>query len=115
MDDLVAAIATDCGLDTDTARTVAVVILKFLESAGPADQTRALIDALPGAREAMAANAAGSSPGLLGAFSDLSAAGLGTEQIQTAARSFGTFARGQAGDEAVDAVVSSIPGLGPFV
>lgn len=115
MDELVAKIAAATGVDPETARKAAIIILKFLVKEGPADKVGLLVDALPGAREAMAANPLGGSSGIMGAFNDLTAAGLGMGDIQGAARTFGEFAREKAGNAAVDAVVGAIPGLGQFV
>ncbi|MCP4385880.1 MAG: hypothetical protein GY798_31470 [Hyphomicrobiales bacterium] len=115
MDELTTNIASGCGIDPETARTVATIILKFVADAGPADASDRLVDALPGAREAMAASPAGGGSGLIGAFNDLSSAGLSIEQIQVAARSLGDVARDRVGEETVDAIVASVPGLGPFV
>ena len=115
MDELTAKIAAQCGVDMETARTAAIIILKFIAGAGPPDATQRLIEALPGAREEMAASSAGGGIGLIGTFNDLSAAGLSIEQIQAAAHSLGDVARDKVGGETVDAIIGSVPGLGPFV
>lgn len=115
MDELVAKIAAECGVDPDTARTVAIILLKFVAEAAPAETSAKLIDALPGASGAMATSNAGGESSLIGVFNDLTGTGLGTEQIQAAAHSLGDVGREKAGKETVDAIVASVPGLGPFV
>jgi hypothetical protein len=115
MDELAATIASQCGIDQETAHTVAIIILKFIASAGPPDATDKLISALPGAHEAMAASPTGGGSGLIGVFNDLSGAGLSIEQIQVAAHSLGDVARNKVGKETVDAIIASVPGIGPFV
>jgi hypothetical protein len=115
MDELVAQISASTGVDAAVARSAAVIILKFLMREGPGDKVGILVDALPGAREAIAASPAGGSSGIMGAFNDLTAAGLGMGDIQGVAHAFGDFARGKAGADTVDDVVGAIPGLSQFV
>jgi hypothetical protein len=114
MEELVARIAADTGLDPVIARKAATIILRFLASDGPADKVGPLVDALPGAGE-IVKSAGGASGGIMGAFNDLTAAGLGMGEIQGAARAFVDFAREKAGAQTVNAIVSGIPGLSQFV
>jgi hypothetical protein len=115
MDELVAKVADDAGVDKAVARNAVIIVLKFLLREGPTDKVSAVIEVLPGAREAIATSDAGGSAGVMGAFNDLSAAGLGMTEMQVAARSFGAFAREKAGAETIDDIVASVPGLGSFV
>ena len=115
MDELVTRISTSTGVDPAVARKAVVIILKFLLAEGPPDKVAFLVDALPGAREAVAGARNGGSNGIMGVFNDLTAAGLGMGDIQGVARVFGTFAREKAGDTAVNDVVGAIPGLSQFV
>ena len=115
MDELVAQISASTGVDAAVARRAAVIILRFLMTEGPTDKVGILVDALPGAREAIAASPAGGSSGIMGAFNDLTAAGLGMGDIQGVAQDFGGFARYKAGADTVDDVVGAIPGLSQFV
>lgn len=115
MDELIAKIVADTGVDPAVARTSVIVILKFLRHEGPTDKVDALIAMLPGAHEAMAASDAGGSAGIMGIFNDLTAAGLGMAQMQSVGRSFGRFARGKAGDEAINEIVAAVPGLSQVV
>lgn len=115
MDELVAKVAADAGIHPAIARDAVIIILKFLMHDGPSDKVSTVLDALPGAREAIAASDVGGSAGVMGAFNDLSAAGLGMDQMQTAAQSFGAFAREKAGAQTIDDIVAAVPDLGPFV
>ena len=90
------------------------IILKFLASAGGGDKIQALIDALPGAKDAVAA-APTVSGGVMGAFSALTGAGLGMGEVQSVTKEFVGFAKSKIGGPAVDEVVGSIPGLSQFV
>lgn len=114
MEELVAHIAASTGLDPVIARKAATIILRFLATDGPADKVSALIDALPGASDVVKSGS-GSSGGIMGAFNDLTGAGLGMGEIQGAARSFVDFAREKAGAATVDRIVAGIPGLGQFI
>lgn len=115
MDELVAQISASTGVDPAVARRAAVIILTFLMKEGPNDKVGLLVDALPGARQAIAASPAGDNSGIMGAFNDLTAAGLGMGDIQGVAHAFGDFARSKAGADTVDDVVGAIPGLSQFV
>jgi hypothetical protein len=115
MDELVAKVVADTGVDAAVARKAVLIILRFLLREGPADKMGKLVDALPGTREAMEASEAGGTAGLMGVFNDLTAAGLGMSQIQAVAHSFGAFAREKADAETVNQIVASVPGLSQFV
>jgi hypothetical protein len=114
MDDLVQRIAASTGVAPDMARRAVIIILKFLQSSG-GEKAGALVDAIPGAREAMAASTAGGSAGVMGVFNDLTGVGLGMSQVGSVAKAFGAYAREKAGADTVDQVVRSIPGLSQFV
>ena len=115
MDELVQKVAASTGVDPSVARKSVIIILKFLMNEGPADKVGSLIDAIPGAREAVAGSTLGGSSGVMGVFNDLTGAGLGMGDIQGVAKSFGAYAREKAGAANVDAVVNAIPGLSQFV
>ena len=56
MDELVAKIVADTGVEPAVAREAVIIILKFLRHEGPPEKAAKLVDALPGAREAMEAS-----------------------------------------------------------
>ena len=114
MDELVSQIATNLGIDPGVARKAAIIILKFLAKEAPADKVQALVDAIPGAKEAMAAGPAVSGGGIMGIFGDLTGAGLGMGEIQGLAKEFLGYARAKVGAQTVNSVVGSIPGLSQF-
>ncbi len=115
MDELIAKIVADTGVKPAVARDSVIIILKFLRLEGPPEKAAQLIDALPGAREAIETSSIGGTAGLMGAFNDLSAAGLGMTKMQAVAESFGEYAREKAGADTVNEIVASVPGLGQFV
>jgi hypothetical protein len=114
MDELVAQIATNVGVDAAVARKSVAIILKFLLNDGPKEKVEALIAALPGAKEAVAA-APAVGGGVMGAFGALTGAGLGMGEVQGVTREFVGFAKSKIGGPAVDEVIGGIPGLSQFV
>jgi hypothetical protein len=114
MDELIAEIAANTGVEPAIARNALAIIIGFLAREGPTGHAQTLIDGLPGARE-LAGEAAGGSAGIMGVFNDLTRAGLGLGAIQGVTREFVAYARGEVGDRAVDEVISGIPGLSQFV
>jgi hypothetical protein len=114
MDELVAQIVSNTGVDPTVARRAVAIILKFLLTEGPQGKVKELISALPGAAEAVS-SAPAMGPGIMGAFGALTSAGLGMGEVQSVTREFVVFARSKIGAQAVDEVVGSIPGLSQFV
>jgi hypothetical protein len=123
MDELIARLVTNVGLDRDAAEKAVAIILAFLKKEGPPEKVQALIDALPGAEELMESqeglDASGGGmfamSGIMGAGTKMMAAGLTMTQVQGVARETLRFAREKAGDEAVGEVVGAIPGLDQFI
>lgn len=114
MDELVRRIVANVGLDATLAHKAVGIILAFLAQEGPADKVDPLLDAMPGAREAVQAEGPVSG-GVMGAGMKLMGAGLGMGQIQSVVREVIGFAREKAGSDTVDALVGSVPGLGQYV
>ncbi|WP_067338980.1 hypothetical protein [Stappia indica] len=129
MDELIGRIAAAAGISEDLARQAIGIILKFLERDGPPDAVAQILATLPGASQLMAEQGGGSGGGLLGslagklggsigggmgamaALNELTNAGLDMGEVQTVTRELVQVARERAGDDVVDRVVSSIPGL----
>ena len=55
MNELIGRIVANVGIDADAASKAVGMMLGFLQSEGPADKVSAMIAAMPGAAEAMAA------------------------------------------------------------
>ena len=120
MDELIARLVANVGVDRDSAEKAVGVILEFLLSEGPADKVRELMQRIPGSEELVKAQegldgGGFAMGGLMGAGTKMMAAGLSMDQIQGVTREFITYAREIAGDEAVGEVVEAIPGLGQFI
>ncbi|KAB2693161.1 DUF2780 domain-containing protein [Brucella haematophila] len=120
MEELIARITSNVGIDAATAEKSVGMILAFLQKEGPADQVQQLLAAIPGATEAVAQVKGGGflsnlMGGVMGLGSQLMGAGLGMGEISGVAKETIRFAKEKAGDEPVDAVIGSIPGLGQFI
>ena len=122
MDELIARLVANIGVDQATAQKAVGIILDFLLKEGPPDKVPALIDKLPGAQaliQAQQASDAGggmfSMGGLMGAGTKMMAAGLSMGQVQGVTKEVIAYSREKAGEDAVGEIVGAIPGLSQFV
>jgi hypothetical protein len=118
MDELIARLVNDVGVDKSAAETSVGVILDFLAKEGPADKMQLLLAKLSGAQALMekAAGAGGGGMGgVMGAGMAMMSAGLSMDQVQGVTRTFIAFAREKVGEDAVGEIVAAIPGLSQFV
>ena len=126
MEDLIARIVANVGIDDSTAHKAVRIILSFLYQQGDREKVALLAEAIPGAAEYIvdsepdSAATLGGLGGLMGGgamevLSKLQAIGLGMGDIQGVTKETVDFAREKAGADIVNDVVGSIPGLGQFV
>ena len=129
MEELITRIVSATGISDDMARSAVAIIPNFLNKDGPAEQMQQIFDALPGAAELVAEHEAskkgggllsglgGMIPGMgaMGALNELTSAGLGMDEVQSVVRQLVGYAKEKAGDDAVDEVISNIPGLSQIV
>jgi hypothetical protein len=126
MEELITRIVSNVGLDEATAHSAVRVILSFLFEQGDRTRMAELIAAVPGAAEYIEDSEADSSAtlgglaGLMGGgamevLGKLQGLGLGMGQIQGVTQQTVEFAREKVGEEAVNEIVGSIPGLSQFV
>ena len=118
MDELIARLVADVGIDRSAAEKAVGIILDFLVKEGPADKVQPLMAKLPGA-EALRAKTGSESSGLMsgvmGAGMRMMSAGLTMGEVQDVARAVLAYAREKAGDKAISEVGAAIPGLAQFV
>ncbi|MGB6447643.1 MAG: DUF2267 domain-containing protein [Xanthobacteraceae bacterium] len=114
MDELIARLVADVGIDRSAAEKAVGIILDFLVKEGPADKVQPLMTKLPGA-EALRAKTDSESSGLMGAGMRMMSAGLTMGEVQDVARAMLAYAREKAGDKAISEVGAAIPGLAQFV
>jgi len=122
MDELIARIVSNVGIERPVAERAVGIILDFLATEGPADKVQTLLARLPGAAEAAAAAHAegggglfGGMGGIMGVGSRLMSAGLGMGEIQGVTHEIIGYAREKAGNEDLDAIVEAIPGLSQYI
>jgi len=126
MEELITRIVSKVGVDEGTARAAVRIVFSFLYQQGDRGMMATLAAAIPGATEYVDTSNGDSSAtlgglgGLMGGgamevLGKLQGLGLGMGQIQGVTQETVDFAREKAGDDVVDAIVASIPGLSQFV
>ncbi len=125
MDQLIATITDNVGIDRELAEKAVAIILNFLSKDGPQDLVGQVISAMPGATEFLEANQGGGDGGLLGglvgsmgamgALNEMTSAGLNMGQVSGVTREVIAFAKQHADEAVVDEIVGSIPGLSQVI
>jgi hypothetical protein len=122
MDELIARLVDNVGVDRAVAEKAVGIILAFLSKEGPRDKVRALIDKIPGAQALMQAEQGSDAGGgmfamggIMGAGTKMMAAGLSMSQVQGVTREIIAYTREKAGEDATGEIVGAIPGLSQFV
>ncbi|MEI2384594.1 DUF2267 domain-containing protein [Breoghania sp. JC706] len=127
MEELINRICAKAGIGEDTAREAVGIILRFLRKDGPTEKVDQVIDAMPGARAFLEGGEDGKKGGFLGglasmtgmgamgALNELTQAGLSMGEVQTVTKEVVAFAKEKAGEDIVDDIIESIPGLSQVV
>jgi hypothetical protein len=123
MDELIARLVADVGIDRATAEKAVGIIFDFLVKEGPADKVQPLLANFPGAEALMqraasesdAGGMAGAMGGVMGAGMRMMSAGLSMGQVQSVTRAVIAYTREKAGEDAVGEIVAAVPGLAQFV
>jgi hypothetical protein len=122
MEELIARLVANVGVDQAAAEKSVGIILDFLLKDGPADKVQALIDRLPGAAALLQAQQAADTGGgmfamggIMGAGTKMMAAGLSMGQVQGITKEVIAYSREKAGEDAIGEIVGSIPGLSQFI
>ena len=130
MNELVTRVADAVGIDPALAEKAIGMMLGFLQREAADGPVAKMIESIPGAVELVAKyivegtggggmlgglmSAIGGG-GVMGLGQQLMGEGLGMSEITGLAKETIAVAREHAGDETVDEVVSSVPGLGQFI
>ena len=127
MEELLARITQQTGLDQATARKAIAIILAYLKKEGPPNEVNRLLAAMPGAEDVIAdAVNVGGGGGITGMMTfmggsvmplgaQLMAAGVSMGQMQPLGRELFAYGREKAGEDVMGTIVGSIPGLSQFV
>jgi len=135
MQDLITNIATKMGIDEALAQKGISVVLSLVQSQGDDGLVKQLFDKIPGASDlaglgSSAIETGGDNGGLMGklggmlggstgeimtAVSHLKSEGLQTSQIKELGGEVLDYAKGKGGNDLVDEITSSIPGLAKFL
>lgn len=131
MDELIARVTGALGIDAGVAQQAIGLVLSFLQKQAPEAEFGKILEALPGAQDAMdvapseaggglmgalgGLMGGGGAGGLMGLAGQLQGLGLGMTDIQGLGEQFFTYAKEQAGEETVQQVASKIPGLDRFI
>jgi len=121
MEELIARLVANVGVDRVAAEKAVGIILDFLSKEGPADKVQAIIDKLPGAQALIQAQQGGDGGGMfgmggiMGAGTKMMAAGLSMGQVQGVTKEVIAYTREKAGEDAIGEIVGAIPGLSQFV
>jgi hypothetical protein len=131
MNEIVTEIANRVGIAPDLAEKALGMMLGFLQREAADGPVAEMIEKIPGATELVAQfNGEGSSSGggllgglmsalggggIVGLGQQLMSEGLGMSEITSLAKETIAIAKEHAGEEVVDQVVASVPGLSQFV
>jgi hypothetical protein len=120
MDELIARLVANVGIDQAAAEKSVGIILDFLRKEGPPDKVQMLLDSLPGSQALIAQQEAEGGGmfalgGLMGAGTKMMAAGLSMGQVQGVTKETIAYVREKAGDDALGEIVAAIPGLSQFI
>jgi len=126
MDELLARVTQKTGLDQATARKAIGLILGYLQKEGPQAEVNKLIEALPGATDAIEQSKTGASGGLMGMVGSMGGGvmalggqlmgiGVSMGQMQPLGKELFAYGREKAGEDTMGTIMGSIPGLSQFV
>ena len=132
MNEIIDQIATKSGIAPDLAERAVGMMLGFLQREAPDGPVTKMIESIPGASDLVAQyngdettggggllggllSAVGGGGGLMALGQSLMSHGLGMGEISSLAKETIAVAREHAGDEVVDEVVGSVPGLNQFL
>lgn len=125
MEELIARVTQRTGLEAATARKAIGIILAYLQKEGPTEEVNRLIEALPGAMDAIAQAGGGGGGvssmmtsmggGVMALGGQLMAAGVSMGQMQPLGQELFAYGREKAGEDVMGSIVGSIPGLSQFV
>lgn len=124
MNDIIRQISEATGIQPNVAEKALGLMLGFLEKEGEDGPVQQMLAAIPGARDLVSQYGGDGSGGylsglagggIMGLGQQLMGLGMGMGEITALARQTIALAKQYAGEQVVDEVVASIPGLSQFV
>jgi hypothetical protein len=132
MNEIIDQIATKVGISPEIAEKAVGMMLGFLQREAPDGPVAHMIQSIPGASDLVAQyngaetsggggilgslmSAVGAGGGIMALGQELMSHGLGMGEISALAKETISVARQHAGDQVVDEVVGSVPGLSQFL
>ncbi len=131
MNEIIDQIATKVGVSPDIAERAVGMMLGFLQREAPDGPVAQMINSIPGASDLVAQyngaetgsgsilggimGALGGAGGIMQLGQELMTHGIGMGEISSLAKETISVARQHAGDQVVDEVVNSVPGLSQFL
>ena len=131
MNELIQRVSDNVGIDPATAEKAIGMMLGFLQREAADGPVARMIEAIPGASDLVAKyngegsggggllggllSAVGAGGGVMALGQQLMSQGLGMGEITSLAKETIGYAKEQAGEDVVDEVVNSVPGLSQFV
>ena len=126
MKELMQQVAVQLGIDEDQAEKAVGTLLSLVQTQGDSGKVAEMFNQMPGSAELAEQYGQESGGGLMGMFgsalggpiaalSKLQATGLDTDQLKQLGHTVLGHAREQAGDDLVNQVTDSIPGLNKFL
>jgi hypothetical protein len=131
VNEVIDQIATKAGIAPDLAEKAVGMILSFLQREAPDGPVTKMIESFPGATDLVAQyggdqaggggllggllSAVGAGGGIMGLGQQLMSSGLSMGDISSLAKETVATARQYAGNDVVDEVVNSVPGLSQFI
>jgi hypothetical protein len=132
MNEIIDQIATKVGISPEIAEKAVGMMLGFLQREAPDGPAARMIESIPGASDLVAQyngaetaggggilgslmSAVGAGGGIMALGQELMSHGLGMGEISALAKETISVARQHAGDQVVDEVVGSVPGLSQFL
>ncbi|MGV8839518.1 MAG: hypothetical protein ACWA6X_04355 [Bauldia sp.] len=115
MEELINRIGERAGVPHEAARQAVSVFISYLDRSAPRERMADVYAAVPGVESLVVKQKGGLfgflNNGLTNVYSQLSAAGFSSQQMQWAGEELLAFAREKAGAEAVDDIIASVPQL----
>lgn len=131
MNELIQRVSDNVGIDPAIAEKAIGMMLGFLQREAADGPVARMIEAIPGASDLVAKyngegsggggllggllSAVGAGGGVMALGQQLMSQGLGMGEITSLAKETIGYAKEQAGEDVVDEVVNSVPGLSQFV